>query len=76
MKLVCQRIPREQLERVYHITLPRSPEDPPNAAPSPRQLLKVSIPYHLHRCRLTASIVDTWPPTTVVWMSQRELVAS
>ncbi|KAK8806957.1 hypothetical protein WA158_003716 [Blastocystis sp. Blastoise] len=40
IRLVCQRIPRSQLELVYHIRLPFNAEDPPNAAPSPRQLLK------------------------------------
>ena len=39
MRLVCQRVAREELERVYHIKLVRHPLDPPNAVPHPRQLL-------------------------------------
>ena len=39
--LVCQRVDREELERVYHIKLPRNPLDPPDAVPHPRQLLTV-----------------------------------
>lgn len=41
IRLVCQRTQREELERVYHIKLPRNPLDPPNAVPHPRQLLQV-----------------------------------
>lgn len=41
VRLVCQRVQREELERVYHIKLPRNPLDPPNAVPHPRQLLHV-----------------------------------
>ena len=41
IRLVCQRTQREELERVYHIKLPRNPLDPPNAVPHPRQLLHV-----------------------------------
>lgn len=41
--LVCQRVEREELERVYHIKLPRNPLDPPDAVPHPRQLLTVGL---------------------------------
>lgn len=41
--LVCQRVEREELERVYHIKLPRNPLDPPDAVPHPRQLLTVRL---------------------------------
>ena len=39
IRLVCQRVKRSELERVYHIKLLRHPLDPPNAVPHPRQLL-------------------------------------
>ena len=65
IRLVCQRIQREELERVYHIRLPRNPLDPPNAVPHPRQLLQVGFLSSFHS-RLCVHNVDIWLVITVV----------
>ena len=71
VRLVCQRVQREELERVYHIKLPRNPLDPPNAVPHPRQLLQVGF-LHLFHSRLCVPNVDSWQVIIVVLMNRVE----